>query len=419
LSPPASPVVVLLLQLVVIMAAGRAVGWLFRRAGQTAVIGEMLAGVLLGPSLLGRAVPKVEAFLFPAASMAALHLVSQLGVLLFMFVVGMELDLAGLRNRARATAIISNVGILVPFCLGALLSAPLYAGYSPPRVEFATFALFSGVAMSITAFPVLARIISERGLSGTVLGTTGIGCAAMADVTAWCLLALVLAIGRGSGIAAPLVAAGCAAALAVAVLRGIRPNAVAIFGSTDAVVAPPALLSVVLVFMFVAALVTELIGIHAIFGAFLAGMAVGGAAELREPLRRAIEPLAGSVLVPVFFAYSGLRTEIGLVRGNDWLVCAVIIVTAVVGKLGGTALAARSTGMAWRDSVALGALMNTRGLMELIVLNVGYDLNIISPALYTMMVVMALATTCMTGPLLGILSPRAVGYRSSSADFAP
>jgi Kef-type K+ transport system membrane component KefB len=419
LNPPASPVVVLLLQLLVIMAAGRAVGWLFRRAGQTAVIGEMLAGVLLGPSLLGRAFPNIESFLFPAPSMPALHLISQLGVVLFMFVVGMELDLASLRHRARATAVISNVGILVPFCLGALLSAQLYAGYAPRGVQFATFALFSGVAMSITAFPVLARIISERGLSGTVLGTTGIGCAAMADVTAWCLLALVLAIGRGSGIAAPILAAGCAALLALVVLRGVRPNAVAIFGSTQAVVAPPALLSVVLVFMFVAALVTEVIGIHAIFGAFLAGMAVGGAVELREPLRRAIEPLAGSVLVPVFFAYSGLRTEIGLVRGSDWMVCGAIIATAVVGKLGGTAAAARSTGMRWRDSLALGALMNTRGLMELIVLNVGYDLNIISPALYTMMVVMALATTCMTGPLLGLLSSRAVGYRSSSADFAP
>lgn len=401
------------------MAAGRAVGWVFRRAGQTAVIGEMLAGVLLGPSLLGRALPNIESFLFPAPSMPALHLVSQLGVVLFMFVVGMELDLAGLRRRARATAIISNAGILVPFCLGALLSTHLYLTYAPHGVQLATFALFSGVAMSITAFPVLARIISERGLSGTVLGTTAIGCAAMADVTAWCLLALVLAIGRGSGIAAPILAATGAALLAFAVLKGVRPNAVAIFGSTDAVVAPPALLSVVLVFMFVAALVTEAIGIHAIFGAFLAGMAVGGAIELREPLRRAIEPLAGSVLVPVFFAYSGLRTEIGLVQGSDWMVCAAIVVTAVVGKLGGTAVAARSTGMPWRDSIALGALMNTRGLMELIVLNVGYDLNIISPALYTMMVVMALATTCMTGPLLGILSPRTVSYRSSSADFAP
>jgi Kef-type K+ transport system membrane component KefB len=419
-TPAASPVVILLLQLLVIMAAGRAVGWLFRRAGQTAVIGEMLAGVLLGPSLLGRAAPAVESFLFPAPSMPALHLISQLGVVLFMFVVGMELDLAGLRHRARATAVISNVGIVVPFCLGALLAVRLYDPYAPAGVRFSTFALFSGVALSITAFPVLARIISERGLSGTALGTAAIGCAAMADVTAWCLLAIVLAVGRGTGMGAPLVAAVCAALIALVVVRYVRPNASRLFGSAPAIVAPAAQISGVLVFMFVLALLTELIGIHAIFGAFLAGIAVGGAADLREPLRRAIEPLAGAVLVPVFFAYSGLRTEVGLVHAwGDWIVCGAVIATAVVGKLGGTAVAARLTGMPWLDSFALGALMNTRGLMELIVLNVGYDLSIISPALYTMMVVMALATTCMTGPLIGILAPRPLTYRSSSADFAP
>jgi Kef-type K+ transport system membrane component KefB len=402
------------------MAAGRGVGLLFRRAGQPAVVGEMLAGVLLGPSLLGHALPTVEAFLFPASSMPALHLISQLGVVLFMFVVGMELDLDGLRHRARATVVISNAGIAVPFCLGALLSVYLYAGYAPAGVPFVTFALFSGVAMSVTAFPVLARIISERGLTGTPLGTTGIGCAAMADVTAWCLLALVLAVGRGSGIGAPILAAASAAALAWVMLKGVRPNAARIFGATGALVAPPALLSLVLVSMFLAALLTEIVGLHALFGAFLAGVAVGGAVDLRDPVRRAIEPLSGAVLVPVFFAYSGLRTEIGLVRGLEgWIVCGVIIATAVAGKLGGTTLAARWTGMAWRESLALGALMNTRGLMELIVLNVGYDLGILSPALYTMMVVMALATTCMTGPILGALSRRPSGYPSSSADFAP
>ena len=416
----ASPVFVLLLQLLVIMAAGRGVGLLFRRVGQTAVVGEMLAGVLLGPSLLGRALPDVEAFLFPASSMPALHLISQLGVVLFMFVVGMELDLDGLRHRARATVIISNVGIVVPFSLGALLSVYLYAGYAPSGVRFTTFALFSGVAMSITAFPVLARIISERGLAGTPLGTTGIGCAAMADVTAWCLLAVVLAVGRGSGLSAPLVAAACTALLGWVVLKLVRPNATRIFGATAELVAPPALLSLVLVFMFVAALLTEISGIHALFGAFLAGVAVGGAVGLRDPVRRAIEPLSSAVLVPVFFAYSGLRTEIGLVQGwGGWLVCSAIIATAVAGKLGGTAAAARWTGMPWRESLALGALMNTRGLMELIVLNVGYDLGILSPALYTMMVVMALATTCMTGPMLGVLGPRPLIYRSSSADLAP
>jgi Kef-type K+ transport system membrane component KefB len=415
----ASPVLVLLLQLLVILAAGRGMGLLFRYLGQTAVIGEMLAGVLLGPSLLGRTLPGFEAFLFPAASMPALHLISQLGIILFMFVVGMELDLDGLRRRARATVVISNTGIVVPFCLGALLSIYLYAGYAPAGVRLSTFALFSGVAMSITAFPVLARIISERGLSGTTLGTTAIGCAAMADVTAWCLLAIVLAVGRGSGVAAPF-AAAAAAVLAWVVVTRLRPHARRVFGATAALVAPATLLTPVLVFVLVAALMTEIIGIHALFGAFIAGIAVGGSIELRDPLRRAIEPLSSAVLVPVFFAYSGLRTEIGLVQGwQDWLVCGAIIATAVAGKLGGTAVSARWSGMPWRESLALGALMNTRGLMELIVLNVGYDLGILSPALYTMLVVMALATTCMTGPLLTLISPRESIYRSSSADLAP
>jgi Kef-type K+ transport system membrane component KefB len=416
----ASPVFVLLLQLLVIMAAGRGVGLLFRRVGQPAVVGEMLAGVLLGPSLLGHAFPSVESFLFPASSMPALHLISQLGVILFMFVVGMELDLEGLRRRARATVLISNVGIVVPFCLGALLSAYLYAGYAPAGVPFPTFMLFSGIAMSITAFPVLARIISERGLVGTPLGTTAIACAAMEDATDWCLLAAVLAVGRGSGIGGPVLAAACAVFLGWLVLKVIRPNATRIFGETTDLVAPPALLSIVLVFVFVAALLTEVVGIHAIFGAFLAGVAVGGAVKLREPIRHSIEPLSSAVLVPLFFAFSGLRTEVGLVRGLEgWLVCAAIILTAVAGKFGGAAAAARWTGMPWRESFQLGALMNTRGLMELIVLNVGYDLGILSPALYTMMVVMALATTCMTGPLLSALSPRRAIYPSSSADFAP
>jgi Kef-type K+ transport system membrane component KefB len=402
----ASPVFVLLLQLLVILAAGRAMGLVFRRFGQTAVIGEMLAGVLLGPSVLGRSLPQVEALVFPPSSMPALHLISQLGIILFMFVVGMELDFDGLRRRARATVVISNTGIVVPFCLGAALASRLHAGYAPAGVRLSTFALFTGVAMSITAFPVLARIIAERGLTGTALGGTAIGCAAMADVTAWCLLAVVLAVGRGSGVSAPFVAAACAAILVWVVLTWIRPRATRLFGTTSAIVAPPTVLSLVLVAMFVAALFTELIGIHALFGAFLAGIAVGGAADLRDPVRRAIEPLSAAVLVPVFFAYSGLRTEIGLVQGwTGWLVCLAIVATAVAGKLGGTAASARWTGMPWRESLALGALMNTRGLMELIVLNVGYDLGILSPALYTMMVVMALATTCMTGPLLAVLGP--------------
>jgi Kef-type K+ transport system membrane component KefB len=385
------------------VAVGRATGALFRRLGQTAVIGEMLAGILLGPSLLGRLSPSIEAQLFPPASLPPLHLISQLGVVLFMFVVGMDLDFDRLRRRARATLIISNVGIVVPFASGMLLSVYLHDDYAPAGVPFLTFALFSGIAMSITAFPVLARIIAERGLNGTELGNMAIGCAAIDDVTAWCLLALVLAVGRGGGFREPFVAVTLAAIVALIALKGVRPRAARIFGSTAAVVAPPRLLMPVLLFMFATALSTEAIGVHALFGAFIAGLAVAGAEALREPLRHAIEPLTTAVLLPLFFAYSGLRTEVGLLSGEAWLACGLIILVAVAGKLGAITAAARLHGMPWFESLALGALMNTRGLMELIVLNIGYDLGILSPTMYTMMVIMALTTTCMAGPALAVL----------------
>ena len=378
-------------------------GVVFRRLGQTAVIGEMFAGVLLGPSLLGRLFPSIEARLFPPASLPPLHLISQLGVVLFMFVVGMEVDLDRLRSRARATLFISNAGIVVPFALGVLLSVYLHEEYAPAGVPFLTFALFIGIAMSITAFPVLARIIAERGLNGTELGNTAIGCAAIDDVTAWCLLALVLAIGRGGGFYEPFVAITLAAIVALIALKGVRPRAARMFGSTEAVVAPPRMLMPVLLFVFAVALSTEAIGVHALFGAFIAGLAVAGAQALRDPVRHAIEPLTSAVLLPLFFAYSGLRTEVGLLSSDAWLACALIILVAVAGKFGAISAAARLHGMAWSDSLALGALMNTRGLMELIVLNIGYDLGILSPTMYTMMVIMALTTTCMAGPALALL----------------
>ena len=386
-----------------IVAAGRATGVLFRRLGQTAVIGEMFAGILLGPSLLGRVAPSLEAQLFPPQSLQALHLISQLGVVLFMFVVGMEVDLDRLRRRARATLVISYAGIVVPFALGVLVSAYLHEDYAPAGVPFLTFALFTGIAMSITAFPVLARIIAERGLNGTELGNTAIGCAAIDDVTAWCLLAVVLAIARGGGFYEPFVAIALAAMVALVALKGVRPRAERVFGSTGDVVAPPRVLMPVILFVFAVALSTEAIGVHALFGAFIAGLAVAGAETLRKPVRHAIEPLTTAVLLPLFFAYSGLRTEVGLLSGQAWLACGVIILAAIAGKFGAITAAARLHGMRWSESLALGALMNTRGLMELIVLNIGYDLGILSPAMYTMMVIMALTTTCMAGPALALI----------------
>lgn len=395
-----------------IVATGRLVALGFRRLGQTPVIGEMFAGVLLGPSLLGQIFPSIESALFPPASLPTLHLISQLGVVLFMFVVGMEVDVDRLRRRARATVLISNAGIVVPFALGVWLALYLHPRYAPPGVPFLTFALFIGTAMSITAFPVLARILAERGLKGTELGNLAIGCAAIDDVTAWCLLAVVLALSRGEGLTGPLVAVVLAGIVAVIAFAIVRPRATRLFGEAGPDGMTPRTLLAALLFLLAVALSTEAIGVHAVFGAFLAGVAVGGAGDLREHLRRAIEPLTATLLLPLFFAYSGLRTEVGSLSGEAWLACALVLLAAVAGKFGAVSAAARIQGTPWRDSLALGALMNTRGLMELVVLNIGYDLGILSPQMYTMMVIMALTTTCMAGPVLAVLAGRVSSSRS-------
>jgi Kef-type K+ transport system membrane component KefB len=382
-------------------------GLLFRRLGQTAVIGEMFAGILLGPSFLGQIGPAVEASLFPESSLPPLFMISQLGSVLFMFVVGMDVDVAHLRQRAKATLIISNAGIVAPFALGAALSLYLHDRYAPPGVAYLTFALFIGVAMSITAFPVLARILEERGLRNTDLGNAALGCAALGDVSAWCLLAFVLAITQGHGYTPPLIAVALTALIALIALVLVRPRACRFFPGSDgtATISRGTLLRA-LVFLFAVALATETIGIHALFGAFIAGVAVGGADAVRQPLRAAIEPLTSALLLPLFFAYAGLRTEIAGLSGKAWLACGLVVTVAVIGKFAATSAAARVQRYAWRDAIALGALMNTRGLMELVVLNIGYDRGIVSAPMYTMMVVMALLTTCMAGPVLAMLAVR-------------
>ena len=395
-----------------IVATGRLVALAFRRLGQTPVIGEMFAGVLLGPSLLGQVFPAIEARLFPAASLPPLHLISQLGVVLFMFVVGMDVDVDRLRRRAGATVLISNAGIIVPFALGVWLSVYLHERYAPPGVPFLTFALFIGTAMSITAFPVLARILAERRLTGTELGNLALGCAAIDDVTAWCLLALVLAFSRGEGLTAPLVAVALAGIVAVIAFAVVRPRASRLFGGADSGGLPPRTLFSALLFLLALALSTEAIGVHAVFGAVLAGVAVGGADGLREPLRRTIEPLTSTLLLPLFFAFSGLRTDVGSLSPQSWVACGMVLLAAIAGKFGAVTAAARLQGTAWCESIALGALMNTRGLMELVVLNIGYDLGILSPQMYTMMVIMALTTTFMAGPVLAALARKVSSFQS-------
>lgn len=400
----AQPLSLLLLQIIVITTVARGMGILFSKIGQPAVVGEMLAGILLGPSLLGWLLPQAETFLFPTSSMGMLQLLSQVGVILFMFIVGMELDLESLRHQAHSAMFISHAGILVPFTLGAGLSLAIFPFVGSANVPFQAFALFMGVAMSITAFPVLARIIEQRGLSGSELGNLAIACAAVDDVTAWCVLALVLSISQGTGLIASALTVGLAVSFTLVMLLLIRPwLRRMIENKNHTQSSQKGFVANILIFTFASALFTEVIGIHALFGAFLAGVVLPSPKILRVPISEHLESFT-AFLLPLFFAFTGLRTQIGLLNDwQDWLLCAVIIVVAIAGKLGGTSLAARFTGLGWYQSISIGTLMNTRGLMELIVINIGYDLGILSARVFVMMVLMALTTTLMTGPLLSIL----------------
>lgn len=395
-----NPLSVLLLQVIVIVVAARALGALFRRIGQPSVIGEMVAGILLGPSLLGLLAPGVQEFLFPATSMGALRMLSQIGVILFLFVVGIELDLQHLRQMAHAAVLVSHASIVVPFFLGCASALFLYRALAPAGVPFNAFALFIGVTMSITAFPVLARIIEERRLSGTHLGSTAIACAAVDDVTAWCLLAVVVALARANDLTGSMMTIVLTLMFIAAMLFVVRPWA-ARLAERRAQNGNGGLLAGIFAFVFASALFTEMIGIHALFGAFLAGVCMPPDVRLRQFLRERLETFSSVFLLPLFFAFTGLRTQVGLLNdGWSWLVCGGIVAVAIAGKLGGSMIAARWTKMSWGDSFALGALMNTRGLVELIVLNLGYDLGILSPRIFAMLVLMALITTFMTGPLL-------------------
>ena len=404
LSRLAHPLPRLLLQLIVIVAAARLFGALFRRFGQPPVIGEIVAGIALGPSLLGLAAPGASAFLFDPASVGPLKLLAEIGVLLFLFGVGLELDPDRLKGKAQTAVLVSHVSIVVPYALGVLLSLALYRELAPPGVSFAPFALFIGIALSITAFPVLVRILRERGLSGTVLGNTAITCAAVDDVTAWSLLAMVVAIAGARGFWAAagtlLMAVAFIAFMFVAAAPALKR---ALASRAEREEPGSGAVAGVLVFVLASALATEWIGIHALFGAFLAGVVMPKARRLRDYLATRLEQFASVLLLPVFFAFTGLRTRIGLLDdARGWAICGAIILVATLGKLGGTFFAARVTGMRPPDAFALGALMNSRGLMELIALNVGYELGILSPRIFAMMVLMALVTTLSTGPLLSL-----------------
>lgn len=403
----------LLLALAAVVITGRVLGRAFRLIGQPPVIGEVVAGIMLGPSLLGSLAPEAYAFLLPQSVAPSLGLLSQLGVALYMFLVGVELDTDVLRGQLRSTVTIAQSSILLPFILGAGLAAIVAGDLAPAGVPVAHFVLFMGVAMAITAFPVLARILADTGLTRTGLGRLALTCAAVGDVTAWCLLAFVVGVVQSRQGSALLPSVLTVAYIAL-MFTVVRPAVVRWCRTLETRTVDRDVIAAVIVAALVSALVTEWIGIHTIFGAFLMGAVIPHDSRLARVLEERIENLVTILLLPAFFAFAGMRTEIGLISNwTGWLTCAAIILVATIGKFGGTLAAARFAGHEWRTATSLGVLMNTRGLMELIVLNVGLDLGVISPALFTMMVVMALVTTMATTPLLGLLVPEATLRRAS------
>ncbi|MBX3469104.1 MAG: cation:proton antiporter [Planctomycetes bacterium] len=410
------------LQLGVIIVAARALGAACKRIQQPRVVGEMIAGILLGPSFLGWLAPDLWAALFPPASLGALQALSQTGLLLFMFLIGLELSPKLLRGRGHAALLTSHASIIAPFMLGSILALYLYPRYSDDGVSFAGFALFMGAAMSVTAFPVLARILTERNLLRTKLGAVTIACAAVDDVSAWCLLAGVVVIVRATGGGEALAFTLVGSAVYVAAMLWLVRPAVARLETyyhnrgrlTQDVVA------VALLLLLASAWATEWLGIHALFGAFLMGAVMPKEHGFVHELTQRFEDVTLVLLLPLFFAFTGLRTQLGLLEGaGPWLDCALVIAVAVAGKLGGSAVAARASGLSWREAGALGVLMNTRGLMELVILSIGLDLGVISPIVFVMMVLMALVTTFMTTPLLEWIYPAALIRKETIGEGDP
>ncbi|NMH28580.1 cation:proton antiporter domain-containing protein [Flavobacterium silvaticum] len=400
------PLALLLAQIITIIFAARLMGWFCRKIGQPSVIGEIIAGIMLGPSLIGMYFPEFSAHLFPKESLGNLQFLSQIGLIFFMYVIGMELNINVLKNKAHEAVVISHASIIFPFTLGVGLAYYIYSSYAPTGIDFLSFSLFIGISMSITAFPVLARIVQERGIHKTRLGAIVITCAAADDITAWCILAAVIAIVKAGSFLSSLYIIGLAILYVLIMLQLVRPflkHISELKGSRETLNKP--VVAIFFLTLLLSAYVSELIGIHALFGAFMAGAVMPENTRFRSIFIEKVEDVAVLVLLPLFFVFTGLRTQIGLIDSPEaWKIAALVVAVAVTGKFLGSALAAKFVGQSWKDSLSIGALMNTRGLMELIVLNIGYDLGVLSSEIFTILVLMALVTTFMTGPSLDLIN---------------
>jgi len=393
-----------LLALSVVIITAQVMGAIFQLLGQPLVIGEVVGGILLGPSFLGMVSPEIQKTLIPSHSLPFLGVIAQLGVVFYMFVVGLELDLKVLRKSGLKALAMAHIGIFLPLVLGAYLALHLFRDLSVPGVPFLQFAFFLGISLSVTAFPVLARILTDKKLNKTEIGSMALTSAAIGDVTAWCLLAILVSIAQnafGSAIRTTSLTVLYIAVmffLGGPLVRKLIPWLEKFDRLTQGGIAA------FFVALLLSALATELIGIHAIFGAFLLGAITPHDSRVAKELTDRVEDLVRIVFLPAFFAFTGMRTQIGLLEGAaDWKLCGMIILIATVGKFFGTFVVAKIGGFSFKESSALGILMNTRGLVELIILNLGLDLKLITPRLFTLLVVMALATTFATSPLLSLL----------------
>jgi Kef-type K+ transport system membrane component KefB len=403
-----------LVQIIVIFPAAQIMGNLFKKFGQPSVVGQITGGILLGPSILGTISPAAYQFIFPPDSLWTLRLMSHIGILLFMFVIGMELNIGMFRKSAHRTVLISHAGIVVPFALGCGLAVFLFDRYKGENASFESFALFLGIAMSVTAFPVLARILKEKNIAHTAIGTTALAAAAIDDVSAWTLLAFIAAVAESSSGMAVLYTIGFFGVFLAVMIFAVRPFLQHKFRSNDD--PDENKIALVLWLVFVAALFTESIGIHALFGAFVAGVVMPDSSKFKQFLSERLEYFSSAFLLPLFFAVVGVRTAVGTLNSpTAWLVFILILAVAILGKFGGTSFAARYSGMTWKDSFAIGSLMNSRGLMELIVLNLGYEMGIFSERIFTKLVLMALVTTLMTGPLLSFFYKEQIPGRTRTA----
>jgi Kef-type K+ transport system membrane component KefB len=407
----------LLVQMAIILLATLICGWLARRCGQSRVIGEIVGGIVLGPSLLGHFWPSASNILFPATSLHSLETLANVGLILYLFLVGMELNTSHLRRQKSTALAASFTSILVPFIAAALLAHPLRIRFSSHGIGKLPFVLFLGISMSITAFPVLARILEERDLSNTPLGATAILCAAFDDVVAWLLLAVTLAVvnrdAASTSLGMRFVGLGAYLLLMFGIVRPLSGWIASRYGRAEL---SYEILALSLACLLLSAAATEWAGVHPLFGAFVAGVCFPRIEAWQIAARVRIEMLTSALVLPLFFALTGLKTRLDLLNGAGiWLWAAVVLIGAVGGKIGGAVLAARWSGQDWRAALALGALLNTRGLVELVVLNIAYSVGAFSPMLFTMLVLMALLTTMCTTPILNALKVSGQTERAFSA----